>query len=262
MGNILTIAQTVWLEMIRKKDIYIILTLQAFFTFLLTTINAFGSDVPSSYILDIGLMLAFVLSIVMSIIMGSRQIPSEIRTGTIYSILTKPITRFEFISGKFFGLWVGMIISNALFYLIVTAVTLTKGFAFEPIALIQTFGLHSIMLAVVIAFSLFFSTFSSQGASGTGTGIFVILCYLFVPRISNMMAYESGIRYKLLGLIYYISPHLELFDMRARVLHNWGVLDAKIFIGTLLYGILLTAVFLTLAWLIFRKKYFKRGANV
>mgnify|MGYP000122609973 CR=1 FL=1 len=31
MKNIITIAQSVWLEMLRRKDLYIILTLQAFF---------------------------------------------------------------------------------------------------------------------------------------------------------------------------------------------------------------------------------------
>lgn len=262
MHNVLTIAQTVWLEMIRKKDVYIILVLQGFFTFLLTTVNAFGSEVPSSYIMDIGLMLAFVLSIAMSILLGARQLPTEIRSGTIFSILTKPVSRFQFLCGKFLGLWSGMIGATALFYIIVGGVTASKNFSFEPAVLLQVFMLHSVLLAVIIAISLFFSVFTSQGAAGTGAGIFVILCYLFVPRIPNMMAYEEGLRAKLLGLIYFTAPHLELFDMRARVLHDWGILGAGVFSTTIAYGIFLTALFMGLAWLFFRRKYFTRGANL
>ena len=262
MANIHTIAQTVWLEMLRRKDIYVILTLQAFFTFLLTTVDAFGSDVPSSYIMDIGLMLAFVLSFAMSIIMGARQIPNEIRSGTIFSVLTKPIGRFEFLFGKWLGLWGGMVGANALFYLIVTGITLSKGYVFEPLVLVQVFCLHSILLGMVVAMSLFFTMFLSQGAGGTATGIFVVLCYLFVPRIPNFLAYESGWRSTALTFIYYLSPHLELFDMRARVLHGLGMLHGGIFIGTIAYGLLLTSIFLGLAWAIFRKKYFTRGANL
>lgn len=260
MNNILTIAQTVWLEMLRRKDIYIILTLQGFFTFLLTTVNAFGSDVPSSYIMDIGLMLAFLLSIAMSITMGARQFPNEIRSGTIFTILTKPIGRFEFLLGKWLGLWSGMLVANALFYLIVTGITLSKGYAFELPVLVQVFCLHSMLLALVTAISLFFTLFLTQGAGGTATGIFVVLCYLFVPRIPNMLVYEEGWRATALSLIYYFSPHLELFDMRARVLHGWGVLEGSVFIGTLLYGLLLTAGVLLLSWAIFRRKHFNRGA--
>ena len=262
MANIITIAQTVWLEMIRRKDLYIILTLQAFFTFLLTTVDAFGSDVPSSYIMDIGLMLAFLLSIAMSVAMGARQFPNEIRSGTIFTILTKPIGRFEFLFGKWLGLWVGMIATNALFYLIVTGITLSKGYAFEPLVLVQVFCLHSILLGMIIAISLFFTLFLTQGAGGTATGIFVVLCYLFVPRIPNMLAYESGWCATALSIIYYLSPHLELFDMRTRVLHGWGMLGSGILIGTIAYGLLLTATFLGLAWIIFRKKHFSRGANL
>jgi ABC-type transport system involved in multi-copper enzyme maturation permease subunit len=262
MANIITIAQTVWLEMLRRKDLYIILTLQGFFTFLLTTVDAFGSDVPSSYIMDIGLMLAFLLSIAMSITMGARQFPNEIRSGTIFTILTKPIGRFEFLLGKWLGLWSGMLATNALFYLIVTGVTLSKGYAFEPLVLFQVFLLHSILLGIVVAMSLFFTMFLTQGAGGTATGIAVVLCYLFVPRIPNLLVYESGWRSAVLSLIYYIAPHFELFDMRARVLHGWGVLDGGILFGTLAYGLLITASFIGLAWLLFRKKHFTRGANL
>ncbi|MEN8254675.1 MAG: ABC transporter permease subunit [Verrucomicrobiota bacterium] len=262
MNNIITITQSVWLEMIRRKDIYIILTLQGFFTLLLSTIDAFGSDVPSSYIMDIGLMLAFLLSIAMSITMGARQFPNEIRSGTIFTILTKPIGRFEFLLGKWLGLWSGMIAANALFYLIVTGVTLSKGYAFELPVLIQVFCLHSVLLALITAISLFFTLFLTQGAGGTATGIFVVLCYLFVPRIPNLLAYESGWRATALTFIYYLSPHLELFDMRARVLHGWGILHGGIFIGTIGYGLLLTTVFLGFSWIIFRKKHFSRGANL
>lgn len=260
MENIITISQSVWLEMLRRKDVYIILTLQGFFTFLLTTVDAFGSDVPSSYIMDIGLMLAFALSVVMAVTMGSRLFPQEIRSGSIFTILTKPISRLEFLLGKWVGVWVGLIATNLLFYLIITAITLTKGYVFEPAVLVQVFFLHCALLGIVAALALFFSQFLTQAAAGTATGIFVILCYLFLPRIPHMLTYQEGWRAGVLNAVYYIAPHLELFDMRARVLHGWGVLGTGVFIGTLAYGLLLTTATLALAWLIFRKKHFKRGA--
>lgn len=260
MSNVFTIAQSVWLEMVRRKDVYIVLSLQGFFTFLLTLVNAFGSNVPSSYIMDIGLALAFLLSISMSVIMGSRQIPNEIRTGTIFSTLTKPIGRFEFLLGKWVGLFVGMMLANSLFYLIVSSITLLRGYTFEPAVLLQVFMLHNTLLGLILAICLFFTLFLSQSAGGTTTGIVIVLCYQLIPRIPNLLSFESGWRAKAMLVIYYCVPHLELFDMRVRVLHGWGVLEPLVFVGTLSYGLLLSAFFLVLAWLIFRKKYFVRGA--
>jgi ABC-type transport system involved in multi-copper enzyme maturation permease subunit len=262
MANIITIAQTVWLEMIRRKDLYIVLILQGFFTLLLTSVDAFGSDVPSSYIMDIGLLLAFLLSIALAMTMGARQFPSEERSGTIFTILTKPIGRLEFLLGKWCGIWSSLVAANALFYLIITAVTLSRGYAFSPPVLFQVFCLHSCMLGIIAAMALFFTLFLTQAAGGTLTGICVALIYLFLPRIPNMLAYESGWRQYALGLLYFLAPHLELFDMRARVLHGWGLLRLDLFLGTLAYGALLTAGFLALAWCIFRKKHFKRGASL
>jgi ABC-type transport system involved in multi-copper enzyme maturation permease subunit len=260
MNNIITIAQTVWLEMGRRKDVYIVLALQGFFTFLLTMVNAFGSDVPSSYIMDLGLMLTFLLSVVLSITMGSRQIPNEIRSGTIFSILTKPISRFEFLFGKWLGLASGMILANLVFYLLVTGITLSKGYVFDPAVLAQVFILHSVLLGLIIAICLFFTMFLSQAAGGTSSGILVLVCYLFIPRIPNLLTYEEGWRAKAMLAIYYIAPHLELFDMRVRVLHGWEPLDSLILAGTLGYGFLLTAFFLVLTWILFTKKHFSRGA--
>ena len=262
MNNILIITQTVWLEMLRRKDVYIILALQAFCTLMLTSINAFGSDVPSSYIMDIGLMLAFLLSIGLSIILGSRQFPAEIRSGTIFSMLTKPISRLEFLIGKWLGLWCGMLATNLLFYLIISGVTLSRNFIFEPTVLLQVFCLHAVLLGTIIAISLFFTMFFSQGAAGAATAVFVILCYLFLPRIPNLLAFEHGWRAGALWSIYHIAPHMELFDMRARVLHNRGILDIGTFLTTLVYGLLITATFIALAWGLFRRKHFKRGEQL
>ncbi|HSR87692.1 MAG TPA: ABC transporter permease subunit [Pontiella sp.] len=260
MSNVITIARSVWLEMVRRKDVYIVLALQGFFTFLLTLVNAFGSNVPSSYIMDIGLMLAFLLSVVLSITMGARQIPNEIRSGTIFSILTKPVSRFEFLFGKWLGLTAGMVIANLLFYLLVTGITCSRGYVFDPAVLAQVFALHSVLLGLIVAICLFFTLFLSQAAGGTASGILVLVCYLFVPRIPNLLTYESGWRAQAMMAIYYVAPHLELFDMRVRVLHGWGLLEPLVFAGTIGYGLLLTAFFLVVTWLLFTKKYFTRGA--
>jgi ABC-type transport system involved in multi-copper enzyme maturation permease subunit len=260
MKNTLPIAQSVWLEMIRRKDLYIVLILQTFLVLLLTTINTFGSEVPSSYILDIGLLLAFLLSIALSVSISSRQFPSEERSGSIFTMLTKPIGRFEFLCGKWVGVWGSLMLTNSLFYLIIASVTLSRGYAFDPLTLLQVFLLHNTLLGIVAAIALFFTLFLSHGAGSTLTFVGITLCYLFLPRIPHLLTHEEGWRAAGLWLLYFLAPHLELFDMRSRVLHNWGPLEPGILAATIAYGLLITAGFLTLAWLVFKKKRFKRGS--
>jgi hypothetical protein len=54
--------------------------------------------------------------------------------------------------------------------------------------------------------------------------------------------------------IYFIIPHLELFDVRERVVNDWGLvswLDCGL---AALYAAAYTGLFLLLTWLAFRRK--------
>ena len=56
-----------------------------------------------------------------------------------------------------------------------------------------------------------------------------------------------------LGL-YFAIPHFELFDMRDLVIHNWPLVQWKFISLAVLYALAYTAVFLTGACLVFRRK--------
>jgi len=260
MKIIFAITQTVWKEMIRRKDLYVVLIIQLFFTFLLSTLNTFGTTAPARYILDLGLLVAFILSIILAITLTARQFPGEVRTGTIFTVLTKPITRTELLLGKWLGCWSSMLLANASFYLIIASITTFMGHHIDITTYFQVFCLHNSMIGILIAITLFFTQFVSQGAGSSLSFVLLFLSYYFVPRIPHLLVTEHSWRHSILLGLYYIAPHFELFDMRRRFVHDWGALDFSTLLITLLYGVLLTAGFLLLAWLKLRRKQFRRGA--
>ena len=259
MKNALNIAHTVWLEMLRRKDMYVVLILLAFLTLTLSSINSFGTDIPSTYIMDVGLLFTLILSAILSVTLTARQIPSEEQSGTLFTILTKPIGRFEFLFGKWLGTFSALLLATLLFYLTVIAVTMLRGFNFNVLMLAQTYFLHCILLGIIAAIALCFSTYLSIGAGCSLTFSCVAVSFAFLPKIPQLMTHESGWRASCMWFIYYAAPHLELFDMRRRLIHGWEPLNIAVFTGTVLYGLLITAVFLGLAWCIFKNRRFKRG---
>ena len=58
----------------------------------------------------------------------------------------------------------------------------------------------------------------------------------------------------LLYAVYFALPHLELFDVRDLIVHNWGVIRWDIFAAALAYAMVYAAIFLALACLLFRRK--------
>ena len=258
MKKALTIAHTVWLELLRRKDIYVVLILLAFLTLMLGTIDSFGTELPSTYILDVGLLFTLLFSCILSVTLTVRQIPEEEQTGTLFSILTKPISRSAFLMGKWIGTFSSLIVANLLFYLAVIAATALHGFEFSILALIQTCYLHCTLLGIIAAIALFFSTFLSKGAANALSFTTTALCFVYLQKIPQFLIQESGWREKCMWFIYFAAPHLELFDMRRRLIHDWGPLDPMIFLGTVAYGLLVTALFIGLAWCVFRNRRFKR----
>ena len=93
MIRILTLAWMVWLEMIRRKDIYVLLILLAAFLVTLMALNLFGLGRAVSYLKEIGMLLAWVCSWILAVSISARQLPQEERQGTIFPLLAKPVGR-------------------------------------------------------------------------------------------------------------------------------------------------------------------------
>ena len=54
--------------------------------------------------------------------------------------------------------------------------------------------------------------------------------------------------------VYFLIPHLEFFDLRERIVHNWGGRPWGPVVLATGYGFAYMGVFLLGAWLAFRRK--------
>jgi hypothetical protein len=54
--------------------------------------------------------------------------------------------------------------------------------------------------------------------------------------------------------LYFALPHLELFDVRDLVIHNWGAIPWLVWLGALGYAAVYAALFLGAACALFRRK--------
>ncbi|MBU1694112.1 MAG: ABC transporter permease subunit, partial [Verrucomicrobia bacterium] len=105
MRRALIIARVVWLDMLRRKDLYVMAILLLTLLFVLMSLNLFGLGAVIRYILDVGLLLAWLFSLVLVVGLAARQLPREESRGTIFPLLAKPVTRGELLLGKWLGSW-------------------------------------------------------------------------------------------------------------------------------------------------------------
>jgi hypothetical protein len=135
-----------------------------------------------------------------------------------------------------------------------------RGGVFGGMVLAQAWLLHLGLLAIITALGIAFSTRLNADAASTLTYVVTLAAWLVLPRVPDLALTARGAGQTGLMALYYALPHLELFDLRRRLVYGWPPASGEAVLLTLVYGLLMTAVFLTLGWLAYRNKPFTRGA--
>ncbi len=259
MRQIITLAYIVWLEMSRRKELSVLFILLATLLASLLSFDVFGLSQVTGYVKDMGLLAVWLLSWILTINTAVRQLPQEEQRGTLLPLLAKPVSRLTLILGKWVGVWSITCLSLLSFYLTVWLAVWIKGGSFNPVILIQAILLHMAALAIISSIGLALSTRLNHDAATVTTYLITGAGFLLLPRIPAVLAEAGGTTNYVLYALYYIFPHFELFDLRRRLVHDWGTVNWFTMSELFLYAVLMTVVFLSLAWLGYRKRRFSRG---
>lgn len=259
MTRIKTIAYIVWIEMLRRKEIYVLLILLGAMLFMLVSLNIFNLGHIVGFVKDAGLLAAWLFGWIITVNCASRQLPIEESRGTILPLLAKPVKRLEIIIGKWLGACLVVSVAVTCFYILTVIILLGYGGHFDLLPLAQALLLHITALSIIAALAIALSTRMNYDAAATLTYVTSATMFLLVPRVPELALHAQGWRQTSLFVLYGFLPHLELFDMRQRVIHQYGILPWNVFGLILLYGLVLVSIMLCFAWLGYHKRHFSRN---
>jgi ABC-type transport system involved in multi-copper enzyme maturation permease subunit len=186
---------------------------------------------------------------------------------SIYSLLSKPVRRYEMVLGKYCGLVLTLFVNVAVMTLAFYAVLAYIGWsapaeiasawpapAADP-AMIDAIVLIACELMLVTAIALFFSTFSTPFLSAVLTlGIWVI--GHFNADMRNMEGLVGPVAGWIGRVLSYVQPNFAAFDVKAQVVHVQPVAASYVAL-TSLYAVTYVALVLVGAVLIFSRRDFK-----
>lgn len=218
---------------------------------------------------DMALSTVSLSGLLLVLFVGINLMAKDLDRRTIYMVLSRPVSRSQYIFGKFFGM--ALLIMIAMLFLSAFAVlsifmvkmsypTFFPRFSWPLIALAITFT--TLMLILLSAMSFLFASFASTSFI---TLILTIVSYIIGHSMADVKALvempgEVGISVspltvKLVQIAYYIFPNLSIFDIKTQAAHGLNVPISYIF-WAVSYFVIYTAISLTLASLIFRKREF------
>lgn len=255
MRNIIAVAGVVIKELYRRKDFYVLFIVTVLICLVMASVNIFNDDKIVRYLKELCLLLVWISSLVIAITTAARQIPAERENRTLLPLLAKPLSRTELLLGKFFGCWIACGLTLLCFYLFFGALAASREHAWPWLDYVQAASLHWFMLGIVVAMALLGSLVFAAPSSNSTICFVVVGGILLVGRHLDRIALPLPEPARSLTLaIYYAVPHLEFFDTRDLIIHNWPLIHWSYYWLALLYAAAYMGVFLTAASLCFRRQ--------
>jgi ABC-type transport system involved in multi-copper enzyme maturation permease subunit len=258
MGRIVTIALGAFKESVRERVLYNLIVFAFLMIGAAILLGSISLGVEQIILVNLGLGAISVFGLVIAIFIGIGLVSKEIDRRTIYNILSKPVSRAEFILGKYAGLlWtlcVNTAIMTAGFY--VALAVQKKGLALHDFSLLVAVYFILLQLAIVVGIAIFFSCISTSILSAVFT-----LCLFVIGNFSSdirAFGQESGspLLEKLTAVVYYILPNFGDFNVIDQVAHGVRIPGILITANTC-YALLYITVLLSGAVLIFEEREFK-----
>jgi len=261
--RIAAVARNTFREAARNKILY---SLLFFALALIASALALGElsvHEERRMIRDVGLFGVDVFSVLIAIFVGVNLLYKELALKTVYTILPKPIARWEFVLGKWLGVMATLV---AQIVVMGVAVAVTSSFegGTETVdaALVKALWLLLMNVTIVTSVAMLFSSFSSPFLSGLfSLGVFVV--GRSVPDVRALAERVGGGAGRILSAGCAVLPNLHLFTPSGSVVGGQHVtVHAGPFVGagylawTSLYAIGYSAIVLGLAMLIFRRRDF------
>ena len=255
MKTIWALAGLVIKELYRRKDFYVLFVLTALITLAAGSVQFFHDPNIVRYIKDLCLLLIWASALLITIATTARQIPVERENRTIFPLLAKPVTRGQVILGKFLGCWLASGIALIFFYVFFTVVTGSREQSWPLMEYFQALLLQWVMLGVVTSMVLLGSIIFSAPSANITICFVAVAGILFLGQHLNTIAlHHTGPLRNIIYTIYFLIPHLELFDVRERVVNDWGLVNWLDCGLATLYAAAYAGLFLLLTWLAFRRK--------
>jgi ABC-type transport system involved in multi-copper enzyme maturation permease subunit len=241
MNKVLIIAKNTFKEAIRDR---ILLSIGIIGFLLIASSRIFipiSIGQSAKIIKDFGIGLIEIFGVLIVIFVGSRIFHQEVERKTIFSIMSKPVSSLEFVTGKFLGLYYLIVIVQCLLLAIFLIFSkLYLGVIDIYLLNVLYFFLFEFLLldSLVVFLSCFMTPFTS--------GIIALLLF-FIAHLTFYLRglteiLKSPVLSVILNFFYYILPNFSVFNIKATVVYHLPLTINSYFLVvsySLLYSLIL-----------------------
>lgn len=255
LGRIFVMSANVFQEVIRDRVLYLI----ALFAIFLAAANQLlpwvSAGEEDRILLNLGMAAIGLLGLVVTVFVGTGLVNKEIDKRTVLVMLSKPISRSEFIFGKHIGLSavvaVLVLATTAIYFLILSL----NNISYPIVSLLVAVFYLFLELSLITAVAILFGVFTSPLLATLMTFAVYLMGHLSRDIVALAALSKNPKLQEVIQGFYLVLPDLSRLNLRNEAVY--GLLPDPVMLASNLgYALLYTLLLLLFASLIFSRRQF------
>jgi ABC-type transport system involved in multi-copper enzyme maturation permease subunit len=255
LGRVGSIALNTFREAVRDRVLYnlvlfvLIIIASAIFLGEITAGN------EARVIVDLGLSAMLLFGTFIAIFVGIGLVSKEIEKRTVYAMFAKPLSRGEFVVGKYVGLCLTLLVNIAIMGVGVSLALVYVGHSNLAGSIWGSVVLIFLELTVITAVAILFSSFSSPTLSALLTFAIFVIGHFSKSLHDFAQTLGSEVTKKFFEVLYYVMPNFSHFSFITNAAH--GDVPPAAMIGfSAVYALAFVVVLVWAAILVFSRRNF------
>jgi Cu-processing system permease protein len=248
--NVLAVAAVTLRELLRRK---VQVNLLVFGTLLVVSsyvMSLLTLGFMRRILADFGLSAMDLAGTLLAVFLGASVIAGDVEKRVVYPILAKPVSRTEYVIGRWLGLSFALVLNLAVMSLALAAVLVVEARSLSTLdgVFVVAIGMMALQLLVVGAVAVFFSCFTSTTLAAIFTMSLAVAGHL-TNEMRNL--WQTGGAW--LGkVIWYVVPNLSALTLNEAVVYQRAPPPATWLAAA--YAVLYVATALALASVVFERR--------
>lgn len=251
------IARTTLGEALRKKILNVFLLVALGMIAFSVSFAFFSAREELTIIKSMGLGVIAIAGMFMALVLGINLVPAEIERRTVYTILSKPVRRHEFLLGKFLGALMTILINLVLMTLVFMVMVTWKNQWQVETALLKGILMIFFQLYLLSSVALVFSVFTTPVVNFFLTSAVYIVGSLSDVTLSMSHGEDKAAIVKgFYWLLHYLVPNFANFFTQNPLIHPEVTIrnETLYYAQNIVYAIVYSAILLIIAIIVFERQ--------
>jgi len=258
LTRISAIARNAFREAVRDRVLYNLVLFVLLLIVAAIFLGELSGGQEKRIIVHLGLSAMLLFGVFISIFVGVGLVYKEIERRTVYAIFSKPVGRGEFLTGKYLGLCLTLLLNVIVMGAGVSLALIYVSRGWDPLVLSiwPSIVLIYVELMLLTSVALLFSSFSSPALSALLT-FFVFIIGHFSADLKGLAGSMGSTAARwLFAALYYLLPNLGNYSYITPAAYGQHPSSGSV-LAAILYAAMYVAVVLAAATLIFNRRNFK-----